>query len=138
LLGDDGKMLSRSVSNAADSAFVNGGLTGVRVAMVAGRWPDPTGEIRLIRNDNKISGHDPDGDGLGSRLETSIGTCSSLSSVVMNFECSRAHCSENSTEQGLGALHFKIRSIMPSMSSPGKRSRCTCHASSSSAAFSYA
>jgi hypothetical protein len=101
LLGDDGKMLSRSVSNAADSAFVNGGLTGRRIAMVAGRWPDPMGEIRLIRNDNKIPGHDPDGDGLGSQLETSIGTCSSLSGVVMNFECSRAADPRDTDGDGL-------------------------------------
>jgi hypothetical protein len=101
LLGDDGKMLSRTVSNASDSALVDGGLTGLRIAMVAGRWPDPTGEIRLIRNDNKISGHDPDGDGLGSRLETSIGTCSSLSDVVMNFECSRAADPRDTDGDGL-------------------------------------
>lgn len=101
LLNEDGKMLSRSVADAADSTYVDGGLTGLRVAMVAGRWPDPTGEIRLIRNDNKIPGHDPDGDGLGSRLEASIGTCSSLSGVVSNFECSRAADARDTDGDGL-------------------------------------
>jgi hypothetical protein len=49
------------------------------------------GRARLIRNDAALSGHDPDHDGVGTELESSIGTCSSLSGIAGgNFECSRA------------------------------------------------
>ncbi|HEY5952237.1 MAG TPA: hypothetical protein VIV40_42355, partial [Kofleriaceae bacterium] len=34
---------------------------------------------RMMRNDVGIAGHDPDADGLGTNLETALGTCSSLS-----------------------------------------------------------
>ena len=101
LLGDSGKLLARYVAGPADSTFVAGGLTGLRVAMVGGRWPDPAGEIRLVRNDNMISGHDPDGDGLGSLLEAAIGTCSSLSGLAGNFECARAADPRDTDGDGL-------------------------------------
>jgi hypothetical protein len=101
LLADNGKMQARHVAGPADSAFVAGGVTGLRVAMVGGRWPDPTGELRLIRNDNLIAGRDPDGDGLGSRLEAAIGTCSSLSGLAGNFECSRAADPRDTDGDGL-------------------------------------
>lgn len=52
--------------------------------------PDPPGPVRLVRNDLYIAGHDPDGDGLGTELEKQIGTCSSLTEVVGNWECSRS------------------------------------------------
>ena len=101
LLGDDGRLRARYVAGPADSAFVAGGLTGLRVAMLAARWPDPAGEIRLIRNDNVMSGHDPDDDGLGSLLEAAIGTCSSLSGLAGNFDCTRAADPRDTDGDGL-------------------------------------
>lgn len=101
LLDDDGKLLTRHVAGPADSTFILGGLSGLRIALIGGRWPDPTGEMRLIRNDNRIPGRDPDGDGLGTRLEAAIGTCSSLSGVAQNFECSRAADARDTDGDGL-------------------------------------
>ncbi len=101
LLDDDGKMLARYVAGPADSAVVGGGLTGLRIAMVGGRWPDPAGELRLIRNDNRIPGHDPDGDGLGSQLEAAIGTCSTLHEIAGGFDCSRAADARDTDGDGL-------------------------------------
>ncbi len=90
LFDADGKLLSRHDSGASESAYVPSGTTGLRVAMVASRWPDPAGDIRLIRNDNALSGHDPDGDGLGTELEKYIGTCSKPTDIADQWECSRS------------------------------------------------
>lgn len=90
ILDDAGKMLSRNESDVSESTYITGGIQGTRVAMVAGRWPDPAGGIRLIRNDNAISGHDPDGDSLGTELEAHIGTCSWRSDVAGGWACSGA------------------------------------------------
>jgi hypothetical protein len=53
------------------------------------------GAARLIRNDAALSGHDPDGDGLGIELEEALGTCSYSTGIVtgpdgVEFDCSLA------------------------------------------------
>lgn len=101
VLDDAGRMQARHVSGADDSAFSPGGQTGTRIAMIGGRWPDPTGELHLIRNDDRIPGRDPDGDGLGSRLEAAIGTCSTRTGLSLNFECSRAADPRDTDGDGL-------------------------------------
>ena len=101
LLDDNGGLLARYASGPSGSAFLSGGQSGLRVAMVAGQWPTPTGEIRLIRNDNLIAGRDPDGDGLGSGLERAIGTCSALSGLAESFECARAADPRDTDGDGL-------------------------------------
>lgn len=82
--------------------------------------PDPPGDIRLIRNDNFIAGHDPDNDGLGTELEANIGTCSSLSGFAGNWECSRAKDARDTDGDGLrdrdeliGILHKAPFVLLP-------------------------
>jgi hypothetical protein len=62
------------------------------VYLLAASWVPlgSAGPLRVVRNDAALSGHDPDGDGLGSELEKSIGTCSSRTDIAGNWECSRA------------------------------------------------
>lgn len=84
------------------------------------RLPDPPGDIRLIRNDNFIAGHDPDVDGLGTELEANIGTCSSLSGFSGNWECSRAKDPRDTDGDGLrdrdelmGIIHKAPYQLLP-------------------------
>jgi len=61
---------------------------------------------RLMRNDGGIAGHDPDGDGLGSNLESALGTCSSLSGTAydrfgVGFACSLATDPRDTDGDGL-------------------------------------
>lgn len=46
--------------------------------------------IRLLRNDAALRGRDPDGDGLGSQLESQLKTCSTRQESFDAFECSSA------------------------------------------------
>jgi hypothetical protein len=84
------------------------------------RLPDPPGDIRLIRNDNFIAGHDPDVDGLGTELEAHIGTCSKLSGLAGNWECSRAKDPRDTDGDGLtdrdelvGIIHKTPYQLLP-------------------------
>ncbi|QMU30413.1 T9SS type A sorting domain-containing protein [Adhaeribacter radiodurans] len=45
------------------------------------------GMLRLIRNDAAILWHDPDQDGLGTELETELGSCSFRSGFAKGFDC---------------------------------------------------
>ncbi|HEY5946432.1 MAG TPA: hypothetical protein VIV40_13105, partial [Kofleriaceae bacterium] len=61
---------------------------------------------RLMRNDVGIAGHDPDADGLGTNLETALGTCSSLSGTAydrfgVGFACSLATDPRDTDGDGL-------------------------------------
>lgn len=47
-------------------------------------------KVRLLRNDAKLAGRDPDGDGLGSQLERQLKTCSVKTESFDAFECSTA------------------------------------------------
>lgn len=78
-----------------------GGAVGVRPDIVAPeratelsmapRPADAPGDIRLLRNDLYLDGHDPDNDGLGTEAEAQIGTCSNLTEIAGgNWECSRS------------------------------------------------
>jgi len=69
---------------AVDSA--SAGSRQVIVAVPPGSWP---GRVRLVRNDVRLAGHDPDGDGLGTELENALGTCASATSIVRGFDCRR-------------------------------------------------
>ena len=84
------------------------------------RLPDPPGDIRLVRNDNFLAGHDPDVDGLGSELEAHIGTCSSRTGIAGNWECSRAIDARDTDGDGLldrdeliGILHKAPFLLLP-------------------------
>lgn len=61
---------------------------------------------RLLRNDNQIAGHDPDGDGLGTNLESALGTCSTLTGTATDrlgssFSCSLATDPRDTDGDGL-------------------------------------
>ena len=59
------------------------------------------GKVRFVRNDAPLSGHDPDGDGLGTELEREIGTCSTLSGFAGNFDCSSATDARDTDGDGI-------------------------------------
>lgn len=61
---------------------------------------------RMLRNDAGIPGHDPDADGLGSNLETALGTCSARSGSATDrfgatFSCSLAADARDTDGDGL-------------------------------------
>lgn len=65
-----------------------------------------TGRVRFIRNDVAFTGHDPDGDGLGSELEAALGTCSVLSGFARGpdgnaFDCSLAADARDTDGDGI-------------------------------------
>lgn len=64
---------------------------GTRFLLI-GSWAilQTPGPVRIVRNDGGLSGHDPDNDDLGTELEDSIGTCSSLSPGNGDWDCSLA------------------------------------------------
>lgn len=47
-------------------------------------------QVRVIRNDTALPGHDDDGDKLGNELEAAIGTCSRLTGLAGDWDCSRS------------------------------------------------
>ena len=67
---------------------------------------EAAGDARLIRNDAGLSGHDPDGDRLGSELEDALGTCSNLTDRVagsdrVEFDCSLAAAPRDTDGDGI-------------------------------------
>lgn len=102
LLDDAGRMFERHASAANQS--VTKRITVARAATIAlagPSWLATGGPIRLVRNDVRLSGHDPDGDGLGTELEAHLGTCSRSTDVLGNFECTRATDVRDSDGDGL-------------------------------------
>lgn len=63
---------------------------GNRVVVVGVNHVGTKGYARLVRNDAAIANHDRDRDGLGDELEKSVGTCSDLTGIASDFECSLA------------------------------------------------
>lgn len=77
-------------ATAGGATYTEASIPTTRHVVVAVSSGQP-GAARLIRNDVALSGHDPDHDGLGTELETSLGTCSTLSGFAGgNFDCSLA------------------------------------------------
>lgn len=101
LLDDQGNMLRRMSSGATDSVVFTATPSAVVNAMVASTWINATGNIRLVRNDAPLAGHDSDGDGLGNELERAIGTCSNRNEVIGNWECSRSFDPRDTDGDGL-------------------------------------
>jgi hypothetical protein len=85
-LDDRSRIIERDESGDNESA----GRSLPDAALLTVLIGAPTGPLRLIRNDAALAGHDPDGDGLGTELETQIGTCSTLHDIVGNWDCSRS------------------------------------------------
>ncbi len=101
LLDDEGNLLYRQTSGAADSATIDAPSQSMLNAMVGAADSEATGLIRLVRNDAPLSGHDSDGDGLGDELEQFIGTCSKRQQVLGNWECSRSTDMRDTDGDGL-------------------------------------
>lgn len=101
VLDEQGRLVRRHESGANESAVLRLGVQAVRVVVVAALHPDRPGRVRLVRSDAALGGHDPDGDGLGTELEKHVGTCSSLSEVVGNWECSRSVDARDTDGDGL-------------------------------------
>lgn len=100
-LDENGKMLERYESRPNESAGRPLPNASVQIVMVGGVFPDQSRPLRLVRNDRALSGHDPDGDGLGTELEKQIGTCSSLHEVVGNWDCARSIDARDTDGDGL-------------------------------------
>ncbi|MGH9693447.1 MAG: hypothetical protein ACRD5Z_04845 [Bryobacteraceae bacterium] len=100
-LDENGKMPSRYEGGLNESAGRPLPSSSVQVVMIGGVFPDQSRPLRLVRNDRALSGHDPDGDGLGTELEKQIGTCSSLREVVGNWDCSRSVDARDTDGDGL-------------------------------------
>jgi hypothetical protein len=75
-------------------------LAGTRHVLVGGRGGDAA-PMRLVRNDSGISGHDPDGDHLGTELESDLGTCSTLSGSADGFNCALASDARDTDGDGI-------------------------------------
>ncbi len=101
VLDDRGHLLERYTSGAGEVISRSVSARPLEILLVAPVWPDVPGPIRLVRNDVALAGHDPDGDGLGTELETNIGTCSSLSGSAGNWECSRSTDARDTDGDGL-------------------------------------
>lgn len=100
-LADDGGMLERHVSGNNESVVRALGARPLQNVLVGSLFPDITGSIRLVRNDNLLDGHDSDRDGLGDELEKDIGTCSTLREIAGDWECSRSTDPRDTDGDGL-------------------------------------
>jgi hypothetical protein len=99
LVDDEGRILERHVSPASRSVVKT--FTAARPAVVAMVGGSPAGPLRLVRNDRRLSGHDPDADLLGTELEAAIGTCSSTTGSALGFACNRATDARDTDGDGL-------------------------------------
>ncbi len=94
LLDDNGNIFERHNSEVAAQRVTRRLTTAraVAIAMVgsAGTSDATLRPFRLVRNDRRLSSHDPDGDYLGTELEAAIGTCSRTTDIAQSFECNRA------------------------------------------------
>jgi hypothetical protein len=72
------------------------------LTVVAGALNSATpGPARIVRNDAALTRHDPDGDGLGSELESQLGTCSRPTGTVKGFNCSLATDARDTDGDGI-------------------------------------
>lgn len=101
IFDDNGRILQRHLSGSSQSVSVATGPLALANVMIGTVWPDSSGPLRLVRNDGGLPGHDPDGDQLGTELEKQIGTCSSRTDVVGNWDCSRSSDARDTDGDGL-------------------------------------
>jgi hypothetical protein len=93
-----------SVGGAPD--FIIPSDLGSRVVIAGSIHRQYIGRARIIKNDAGVTGHDADGDGLGSELESVLGTCDSLSGTTtgmddIEFDCSIAADPKDTDGDGL-------------------------------------
>jgi hypothetical protein len=105
LLDDNGNIFERHQSEVAAQRVTRRlpSARAVAIAMVgsAGTTDPAARPFRLVRNDRRLSGHDPDGDYLGTELEAAIQTCSTTSGTVGGFACSLATDARDTDGDGL-------------------------------------
>jgi hypothetical protein len=63
------------------------GIFGARTLLIGVQAEDGGKPMRLYRNDVKLPGADPDGDGLGTELERQLKTCSAASDSFGTLRC---------------------------------------------------
>lgn len=119
------------ITQRAGGNGVAGGTVLVQAAAASSRvfWlgNESAGQrMHLVRNDRRLSGHDTDGDGLGSDLEAALGTCTTLSGYATDpkdltaFPCGVATDARDTDSDGLpdgaevrgigsGASHVPLR-----------------------------
>ena len=101
VVDERGRLTQRYTSATNEVTYRVVDSARAEILLVAPVWPDVPSPIRLVRNDVSLAGHDPDGDGLGTELEANIGTCSALTGISGNWECSRAMDPRDSDGDGL-------------------------------------
>jgi hypothetical protein len=84
LLADDGLHIESRRRGAPRSLWETPpGTFGFRTLLIGVRPQDADKPMRLYRNDTKLAGADPDGDGLGVGLERQLKTCSRSSDSTL-------------------------------------------------------
>ena len=84
-----GRIISRYPATAGEWAGFGAAATpdmNIMIGSTRGKRPHV---VRLMRNDAVLTGHDDDGDKLGNELEAAIGTCSRLTGLAGEWDCSR-------------------------------------------------
>lgn len=94
--------ISRRVSGGGvDNGALYRSPSTVQSARILAGSDGQSGQVRVVRNDAAIAGHDIDGDGLGDEVEREIGTCTKLSGAAGNFDCSLATDARDTDGDGL-------------------------------------
>ena len=92
LISDDGLHIEARRRGSPRSLWeVPDGFFGGRTMLIGVRPADADKPMRVYRNDVKLPGADPDGDGLGTELERQLNTCSVATDVLDAFPCNSDH-----------------------------------------------
>lgn len=90
LLSPDGEHIELRLRGTPRSRWEVPAATSAARTLLLGVQADDSGKpIRVYRNDFKLAGADPDGDGLGSGLERQLKTCSAVTDSFDAFTCNR-------------------------------------------------
>ncbi|MCI0400803.1 MAG: hypothetical protein L0Z68_05830 [Gammaproteobacteria bacterium] len=92
ILKSDGLGIEKHGASEARTSFSSTVALGSRNVIIGVPQNFSPGKLQLLRNDVNLSGHDPDKDGLGTELETALGSCSSLSGIATGPDGSKFDC----------------------------------------------
>lgn len=95
-LSTDGlHILQRSVGGGvAGGLKISVGAPVTSETLLLGVLATTMSPARLVRNDWRLAGHDPDNDGLGSELEAAVGTCSVAAGTATGKDGNAYSCSD--------------------------------------------